>query len=77
MEYKTAVDSGACVVAEKGGLVDRATSTEIVILEDDGNRHSYQLTKFARSNQSNCYNQKPIVTKGDRVEAGDVIADGP
>lgn len=77
MEYKTAVDSGACVVAEKGGLVDRATSTEIVILEDDGNRHSYQLTKFARSNQSNCYNQKPIVTKGARVEAGDVIADGP
>ena len=77
MEYKTAVDSGACVVAEKGGLVDRATSTEVVILEDDGNRHSYQLTKFARSNQSNCYNQKPIVTKGDRVEAGDVIADGP
>ena len=77
MEYKTAVDSGACVVAEKGGLVDRATSTEIVILEDDGNRHSYQLTKFARSNQSNCYNQKPIVTKGDKVEAGDVIADGP
>ena len=77
MEYKTAVDSGACIVAEKGGLVDRATSTEIVILEDDGNRHSYQLTKFARSNQSNCYNQKPIVTKGDRVEAGDVIADGP
>ena len=77
MEYKAAVDSGACVVAEKAGIVDRATSTEVVIKEEDGTRHAYPLTKFARSNQSNCYNQKPIVTKGDKIEAGQVIADGP
>ena len=77
MEYKAAVDSGACVVAEKAGTVEKATSTEIVIREQDGTRHPYTLTKFARSNQSNCYNQKPIVTKGDVIEAGQVIADGP
>ena len=77
MEEKTAVDSGVCVVAEEGGVVERSTSKEITIRQDDGNLKKYKLTKFLRSNQSNCYNQRPIVFKGDRVEAGDVIADGP
>jgi DNA-directed RNA polymerase subunit beta len=77
MESKAAVDSGVCVVAENDGVVERSTSKEIVILEEDGNRKKYKLTKFLRSNQSNCYNQRPIVFKGDKVKAGDVIADGP
>ncbi len=77
MEEKSAVDSGVCVVAKEGGIVERSTSTEITIRQDDGNLKRYKLTKFLRSNQSNCYNQRPIVFKGDRVEAGDVIADGP
>ena len=76
-EEKTAVDSGVCVVAEEGGIVERSTSTEIQIKQDDGKLRKYKLTKFQRSNQSNCYNQRAIVFKGDRVEAGDVIADGP
>ena len=77
MEPKAAVDSGVCVVAKKGGVVDISTSKEIVIKNDDGGRDVYRLMKFARSNQSNCYNQRPIVDKGERVEAGQVIADGP
>ena len=77
MEEKSAVDSGVCVVAEEGGVVERSASTEIVIRQDDGKLRTYKLTKFLRSNQSNCYNQRPIVFKGDRIEAGDVIADGP
>ena len=77
MEEKSAVDSGVCVIAETGGVVERSTSTEITIRQDDGNLKRYKLIKFLRSNQSNCYNQRPIVFKGDRVEAGDVIADGP
>ena len=77
MEEKTAVDSGVCVVAEEGGIVERSTSTEIQIKQNDGKLRKYKLTKFQRSNQSNCYNQRAIVFKGDRVEAGDVIADGP
>ena len=77
MEEKTAVDSGVCVVAEEGGIVEKSTSTEIQIKQDDGKLRKYKLTKFQRSNQSNCYNQRAIVFKGDRVEAGDVIADGP
>ena len=77
MEEKAAVDSGVCIVAEEGGVVERATSKEITIRKDDGNLRRYKLTKFLRSNQSNCYNQRPIVVKGDRVDAGDVIADGP
>ncbi len=77
MEYKAAVDSGACVVAERAGVVEKATSTEVVIRTTEGNRDVYKLTKYSRSNQSNCYNQKPIVFKGDKIEAGDVIADGP
>jgi len=77
MEEKTAVDSGVCVIAKNSGVVERAVSNEIVIRQDNGVRDTYHLTKFARSNQSNCYNQRPIVFKGDRVEAGQVIADGP
>ena len=77
MEEKSAVDSGVCVVAEEGGVVEHSASTEIVIRQDDGKLRTYKLTKFLRSNQSNCYNQRPIVFKGDRIEAGDVIADGP
>ncbi len=77
METKTAVDSGVCVVAKKAGTVERSTSTDITIKNDDGTRDNYHLSKFMRSNQSNCYNQKPIVFQGEHVEAGDVIADGP
>ena len=77
MEHKAAVDSGMCVVARNAGVVDLATSREINIKLANGTIDKYRLTKFARSNQSNCYNQKPIVTKGDVVEKGQVIADGP
>ncbi len=77
MEEKSAVDSGVCIVATEGGIVERSTSKEIIIRQNDGNTKKYKLTKFLRSNQSNCYNQRPIVYKGDKVEAGDVIADGP
>ena len=77
MEEKTAVDSGVCVVARKNGTVECAESKRIIIRNDDGTKDEYRLTKFARSNQSNCYNQRPIVFKGDRVAAGQVIADGP
>ena len=77
MEVKSAVDSGVCVVAEEGGIVERSTSTEITIKQDDKTKKTYKLTKFLRSNQSTCYNQRPIVVKGERVEKGQVIADGP
>ena len=77
MEGKAAVDSGVCVVAKRAGVVEKSTSKEIVIRYDDnGEKESYHLIKFARSNQSNCYNQRSIVFKGDHVEAGEVIADG-
>ncbi len=77
MEVKAAVDSGVCVVAKKAGIVDFASSESIRITCDDGEKMEYRLTKFSRSNQSNCYNQKPIVFKGEHVEEGQVIADGP
>ena len=77
IEVKAAVDSGVCVVAKRAGTVERAESNRVVIKAEDGTKDEYRLRKFVRSNQSNCYNQRPIVTKGDRVEAGDVIADGP
>ena len=78
IEAKAAVDSGVCVVAKNAGVVERSASNEIIIKRDsDGMKDVYRLTKFARSNQSNCYNQKPIVYKGDHVEKGEVIADGP
>ncbi len=77
MEPKAAVDSGVCVVAKKPGTVSYVASNEIRLEYDDGEKETIRLTKFSRSNQSNCYNQKPIVFKGDRVAAGQVIADGP
>ncbi len=77
MEPKAAVDSGVCVVAKKAGTVEKAQSDEIWIKNDDGTTSDYKLTKFSRSNQSNCYNQRPIVFKGDHVDEGEVIADGP
>ncbi len=77
MEYKAAVDSGAVVLAKKAGTVERVTSTEIVVACDDGSRDRYQLLKFKRSNQGTCINQKARCTVGERVEVGDVLADGP
>ena len=77
MEAKAAVDSGVCVIAKKAGTITYSCSNEIRMKNDDGTKDTYHLTKFMRSNQSNCYNQKPIVFKGDHVEAGEVIADGP
>ena len=77
IEAKAAVDSGVCVVAKKAGTISYSCSNEIRMNNDDGTKDVYHLTKFMRSNQSNCYNQKPIVFKGDNVEAGEVIADGP
>ncbi len=76
MEHKAAVDSGVCIIAKEAGVVEYSTSKEICIKRKDGTKDVYKLTKFLRSNQSNCYNQKPIVDKGDKVEKGDVIADG-
>ncbi|MBR2044951.1 MAG: DNA-directed RNA polymerase subunit beta, partial [Agathobacter sp.] len=77
METKAAVDSGVCVVAKAAGVVESAESNRIIVREEDGNKRTYNLTKFSRSNQSNCYNQRPIVFKGQKIEAGEVIADGP
>ena len=77
IENKTACDSGVCVVAEEDGVVLSSESNRILVKETSGKVHEYKLTKFSRSNQSNCYNQRPIVFKGDEVKAGDVIADGP
>ena len=77
IEAKAAVDSGVCVVAKKAGTISYSCSNEIRMNNDDGTKDVYHLTKFMRSNQSNCYNQKPIVFKGDHVETGEVIADGP
>ena len=77
IEEKAAVDSGVCVVAKKSGTIDYVCSNLIRMTADDGEKIEYHLTKFSRSNQSNCYNQRPIVFKGNHVEAGQVIADGP
>ncbi|MCM1145537.1 MAG: DNA-directed RNA polymerase subunit beta, partial [Lachnoclostridium sp.] len=77
MEPKAAVDSGVCVVARKAGTIDYVSSNLIKMTYDDGEKDEYRLSKFSRSNQSNCYNQKPIVFKGNHVEQGEVIADGP
>ena len=77
MEPKAAVDSGVCVVAKKAGTIDYVSSELIKMTYDDGEKEEYHLTKFSRSNQSNCYNQKPIVFKGNHVAQGEVIADGP
>ena len=77
IEAKAAVDSGVCVVAKKAGTISYSCSNEIRMNNDDGTKDVYHLTKFMRSNQSNCYNQRPIVFQGEHVEAGQVIADGP
>ena len=77
MEYKSAVDSGAVLIARDGGYVRRASADCIVIERDDGELDRYDVTKFARSNQGTCMNQKPVVSVGQRVEVGDIIADGP
>ena len=76
MEAKAAVDSGVCIVAKRDGIVERSTSKEIVVRAEDGTKDVYHVIKFARSNQGNCMNQRPIVFKGDKVKAGEVIADG-
>ncbi len=77
MEQKAAVDSGVCVVAKHSGVVERSAASEIIVKTDDGQRDVYKLQKFVGSNQGACYNQRPIVFKNERVEAGDVLADGP
>ncbi|MBR7116336.1 MAG: DNA-directed RNA polymerase subunit beta [Clostridia bacterium] len=77
MEYKAAVDSGTVVLAREGGIVERAAGAEIVILTDSGRKDVYHLIKYKRSNQGTCVNQRPVINEGDRVEAGQVIADGP
>ena len=77
IERKAAVDSGNCVVAKEGGVIERVESNRVSIRKDDGNLDEYKLLKFVRSNQGTCMNQRPIVSKGERVEAGQVIADGP
>ncbi len=77
MEYKAAVDSGVLVTAKESGYVERVEADKVVIVSDDGRKNVYNLIKFKRTNQSTCCNQRPIVKRGQRVEAGDVIADGP
>ncbi|MBC8584429.1 DNA-directed RNA polymerase subunit beta [Youxingia wuxianensis] len=77
MEYKAAVDSGVVILAKHAGIVDSVCADEVVIRDSQGELHSYHLTKFLRSNQGTCINQRPIVSKGERVEVGQVIADGP
>ena len=77
MEVKAAIDSGVCVIAEADGVVQFVDARGIVVREEDGSRRTYRLTKFERSNQSNCYNQKPIVNTGEHIVKGQVIADGP
>ena len=77
IEHKCAVDSEVCITAKGPGVITRVSATNISVSYDDGNTADYTLTKFARSNQGTCINQRPIVTVGERVEAGQVIADGP
>jgi DNA-directed RNA polymerase subunit beta len=77
LEYKAAKDSGAVVICKNPGTVKRVSANQIVVANDDGDIDTYTVLKFIRSNQGTCYNQRPIVSVGDRVEAGDVIADGP
>src|ERR1017187_7816279 len=77
MEYRAATDAGDVIVATKAGVVDEVSADEITIANDDGTRTTYLVAKFQRSNQGTCFNQKPIVVGGQRVEAGQVVADGP
>ena len=76
MESKAAFDSGVCIIAKHDGVVERSTSKEIIVRTEDGTTDTYHVIKFARSNQGNCMNQRPIVNVGDKVKAGDVLADG-
>ena len=76
MEAKAARDSGVCIIAHHAGTVEYSTSKEIIVKREDGIRDTYHVIKFSRSNQGNCMNQRPIVNKGDHVEAGDILADG-
>ncbi len=77
IEAKAAIDSGVCVLAKKSGVVEKVTAKEIVIKNDDGSKLTYRMIKFAKSNQGTCINQRPVVKRGDRIEEGQVIADGP
>ena len=77
MEYKIGMDSGALIVAKENGVVDKCTSKEIIVKDEEGKKHSYKLEKFERSNAGTCINQRPVVNKGDIVKVGDVLADGP
>lgn len=77
MELRAAIDAGDVVVADKGGVIEEVSADYITVMHDDGTRHTYRMRKFARSNHGTCANQRPIVDTGDRVEAGQVIADGP
>ncbi|HZK53120.1 MAG TPA: DNA-directed RNA polymerase subunit beta [Desulfosporosinus sp.] len=77
MEYKAAKDSGVCAITDGAGVVERSTADEIIVLHDDGTTEKHKLLKYARSNQGTCITQRPIVTKGDKVEASQIIADGP
>ena len=77
MEYKTAKDSGICILAKRSGVVTKVSARQIEIATDDGDSDTYKLIKFMRSNQGHCMNQRPIVVEGERVESGDIIADGP
>jgi len=76
-EYKAAKDSGVCVVSPSAGIAEKVTANEIVIKTDDGRRERHKLIKFSRSNQGTCINQKPIIKRGDSIEAGQIVADGP
>ena len=77
IEAKAAIDSGVCVVAKKAGVVDRVTAKEVVIKNDDNSKSSYRMIKFSKSNQGTCINQRPIVSRSERVTEGQVLADGP
>jgi DNA-directed RNA polymerase subunit beta len=77
MEYKAAVDSGVCVVSKHAGIVSAVSADEVVVKDDAGIEHKYKLTKFKRSNQGTCVNQRPIVDVGEKIEIGQVLADGP
>ena len=77
MEYKAAHDSGVVILAKEDGVVDKVSGDEVVIRDEHGERHRYRLTKFARSNQGTCINQRPVVSAGQKIAKGDLLADGP
>ena len=77
MEYRAATDAGDVILAEKAGVVEESSADLVTVMNDDGTRTTYRVAKFERSNQGTCFNQKPVVEEGDRVEQGQVLADGP